>query len=526
LFFFVASIPLFSQEINAEGVGQPDASPPVGDAPQPFSQDDSTLYVIVEYKFDVKGRTRPFMLLYKLIENEEYREGEIITGRTDLEKYINVITQIYINQRVLKDNVEVSYSTGDLNEDGSYPVHIMIKVEDSFNLIALPRPFYKNGAIDITIKARDYNFLGTMNPLRVDLGYGYDEDKRHSFSLGVFMDVPFKALGYYWNITFNNTFQYRVRAPFYYENTTGFSMALPFRSTTFTFGFNEKFYLNQENSDWTPVQTLYGPYQKGLYMSSNPYVAWRIPTGLTLGQFGDLAYTPSVFAIINHEFPRWHLDYFRKGPFLGFSHSLGFGKVDWHGNYREGLSFSLGNSYIYDFHQKIHSVSLDFTGIVHHIFKNYFAASARFMYKYWYSSNNGEGGYVSNYLRGISDNEITAYQMLSINLDLPFRLFAFTPSKWFNSNKFRLFDFELHLAPVMDMAFYHQKYFDGERVMYRHANFAVTGGLELVVYSLFARSLYVRLGFAMDGTEILKTFKIKIPNGRHRELYLIMGHFY
>ena len=515
LFFLLAAIPLFSQEaLSPTGDGSP--------------EDDSTLFVIVDYKFTVKGITRPFALLYRLVENGEFRKGETIKGKTNLEKHISNITQIYINQLVLKDNAEVSYSTDGRNEDGTYPVTIMIKVQDSFNIIALPLPYYKNSVFNITIKARDYNFLGTMKSLRVDLGYGYngDEDQPHSFLFGAYFDMPFQFLGYYWNAIFDNIVQLRVDAPVYYENTTGVSMDLPFGSTTFTFGLNERMYLNRENSGWAKAAG-YGAYQDGLYMASNPYVSWRIPTGLTVSQYGDLTYTPSVSSTFNHEFPNLPLAADRKGPFMNFNHSLGFGNINWLGNYREGLSFSVGNSYQYDFNRNVYDISFNFTGIGHHVFKKFFAASARLMYTYLYSSDvTYTGSYVSYNLRGIADTYLPAYQMATLNLDFPFRVFAFTPSKWFNTDKLRFFDLEMHISPVIDLAMYRQRSPDGGKITYGPAEYAVTGGLELIIFSSFMRSLYVRLGFAIDIKEFLKARPIRIPGGEHREIYFIMGHFY
>ncbi|MDR2923927.1 MAG: hypothetical protein LBU85_11390 [Treponema sp.] len=540
LFCLIAAFPLFSQE-NHSGNGEPPSlegasslegaastenTLPAEAVVLQIPEGEYQLYVIVAYEFNVKGRSRPGALLYKLIDNGEFRKGETITGKTNLVKYISDITQIYTNQRVLKDNVEVNCLIGDQNDDGTYPVTITINVEDTWNIIAMPRPYYKNNVIDITIKARDYNFLGTMYPLRIDLGYSYNEDKRHAFLLGVFFDIPFNALGYYWDFTFDNTFQYRVDAPFYYQNETGISMELPFHSTTFTFGLNERFFLNEENSDWAK-DNGYGPYQDGLYMTSNPYVSWRIPTGLTVSRYGGLIYTPRISSTFYHEFPKWPLDEFRKGPFLSFGHSLGFGKIDWHSNYREGLSFSMGNSYQYDFNQMIYDISFDFTGIGHFIISDFFAISSRLMYKYWYSSSKSKyGEYASSYIRGVTDSLITAYQMFSLNLDFPFRLFIFTPSKWFNS-KITFFDFEMHASPIIDLAVYYQKDFAADgTTRYYPGSYIATGGLELVVFPAFMRNLYVRLGFAVNLKEFLTARPIKIPDGDNREIYLIMGHFY
>jgi len=498
-----------------------------GDA---LSRDDSTLYVITAYEFTVKGRSRPNALLYKLIEHGEFREGETITGKGNFKKYISDITQIFTNQRVLKDNVEVNYSIGSRQEDGTFPVTIMINVEDTWNIIALPRPYYKNEVFDLTIKARDYNFLGTMNPLRIDFGYNYNEDKQHSLLFGVFFNAPFKVLGYYWNLTFDNTARYRIDAPFYYQNTTGLSVELPFHSTTFTVGIDEKVFLNEENSDWAKERG-YGPYQDGMYMSSNPYVSWKIPTGLMVSRFGELTYTPEISSTFYHEFPQWPLDDFRIGPILSFNHSLGFEKIDWHSNYREGLSVSMGNSYKYDFNRMIYDISFDFTGIGHHIVSDYFAVSSRLMYKFWHSSDDSyEGEYASLYMRGIADKSITAYQMFLLNMDFPFRLFVFMPSKWFNKKKLAFFDFEMQVAPVIDLALYYQRKFEKDKIFYYPGQLAATGGLEFVLFPLFMRNLYIRIGFAVNAKDFLKGIikekQFRIPDGDDREIYLIMGHFF
>jgi hypothetical protein len=303
-------------------------------------------------------------------------------------------------------------------------------------------------------------------------------------------------------------------------------MELPFHSTTFTFGFAEKFFLNEENPDWAE-DASYSPYQDGLYMSSNLYVSWKIPTGITFSRFGELIYTPSITATFNHELPEWPLADFRKGPFLNFSHTLGFEKIDWYSNYRKGLSFSVGNSYRYDFNNVLNEITLNITGIGHFIVSKFFAVSTRLMYQYWYFSGElREGDYASLYMRGIADKSITAYQMFLLNLDFPFRLFVFNPSKWLKNRKLRFFDFELQAAPVIDLALYYQKEFKDDKTLFWPGELAVTGGIELIVFPAFMRNLYVRVGFAVNLKEFITARPVRLPDGENREIYVIMGHFY
>jgi hypothetical protein len=521
---FALTVPLFAQESTPEEDGVDTEASPLTQNPS-SPPDEDRLYVIAALEFDIKGRTRPFAL----IRNGEFKEGERIQGDTNLEKYIRDKTQLLTNQRVLKDNVEISYSVGEQAPDGTYPVTLTIKVEDTWNLIALPYPKYStNTGFELYIKARDYNFLGTMNPLRVDLGYKYDENERSSFHIGIYSNTPFKALGYDWNIVFDNFFSYRpeVEEPFYYQNVTGLSMELPFRATTFTFGFEESLNVNEENSDRHKAK--YGDFQNGLYMSSYLYTSWKIPTGIDVAQYGELTYTPQISATFNHELPNWPLDGFRKGPFLGFNHSLGFEKIDWHSNYREGLSVSVYNSYSYDFFRLDNgddplSVYFRLSGIGHFIITEWFGISSRLQYRHWFYHDPDYYEQAGDNLRGIADKSMCADYMLSLNMDFPFRVLLFTPSKWFDKKKLSFFDFELQISPVIDMALYH----DPEaEISFNPKNIAVTGGIEIIVFPAFMRRLYACLSIGFNLREFADARPVKLPDGNNREITFGIGLFY
>jgi hypothetical protein len=486
---------------------------------------DTRLYVITAFEFDIKGRTRPFALIY----NGEFKTGETLEGQANLDAYIRDKTQILVNQRVLKDNAVITHSVGEQAEDGSYPVTLTINVEDSWNIIALPKPEYStNTGFDLTIKARDYNFLGTMNPLRIDLGYRLDENSRSSMQFEVYSDTPFRAFGYTWNLRFDNLFWYRpqVEQPFFYQNVTGLSMELPFYATTFTFGFEEYVNLNEENS-YRYKEFYHKDFQDGLYTTSTLYVSWKIPTGLMVSRYGELTYTPGISATFNHEFPHWPLLEFRKGPFLGFGHSLGFEKIDWHANYRDGFAASISNSYSYDFFRLNNndeplSISLTLHGAGYFIINRFFGISSRLQYRHWFYHDPDYYEQAGDNLRGIADRAISADYMLSLNMDFPLRVWLFTPSKWFNNQKLNFFDVELQIAPVIDMALYHDP---KTEISFSPKNIAATGGMELIVFSDFMRNLYIRLGYTANLRELFKTGKLP-ESGDNREIYLIMGHFY
>jgi len=515
--------PVFSQEVvsdSSEIIENEAAEPEVSDLPQ----EDDRIFVIDNLEFDITGKTRPYALIY----NGEFKIGETFTGQENLEEYIRDKTQVLINQRVLKDNVVITYSVGEQQEDETYPVTLLIKVEDSWNLIALPRPAYSsNTGFEFTIKARDYNFLGTMSPLRVDLGYKYDENKHSSFQFEVYSDTPFRAFGFTWYVKFDNLFWYRYAAeePFYYRNNTGLAMELPFRRTTFTFGFFESFIYNEENDEGK--KEIYNvDFQKGLYMATNLYANWKIPTGLMVHRFGELTYTPGISAIFNHEINKWPLQDFLKGPFLNFNHSLGFERIDWKSNFRDGLSVFIDNDYTYDFFRSNNdlpplSSNLSIRGAGYFIITDFFSITSQLQYRHWFYHDPDYYLYAGDMIRGIADKAIKADYMLSLNMDFPFRVFLFMPSKWLKKEKLRFFDFELQISPIIDIALYH----DPKAEVYFHPrNTAFTGGVEIFVFPFSFRSLYIRLGYALNLREFFATGKR--PTSNNREIYLIMRHFY
>ena len=507
-----------------EGLDQPEPADPLA------AERDDALYVIVAFELDIRGRTRPNALLH----NAELRVGDEFRGRAALEEYVRDRTQVLTNMRVLRDTVEMRHSIGARREDGSYPVTISIGVEDTWNVIVLPIPQYdSNTGFELDMRARDYNFLGTMAPLRIDLGYQRDQDGRNSFELMIDASVPFTAWNRRWNLRFLNVFRYRPEdyAPFFFRNVTGLSVELPIRASRLTVGFEESFLVNQENprrhrlTDGDgevaqPWRTFPENFQRGLYMSSRAFASWRIPTGMRTRNFGELTYTIGPSVTFNHELPRWPLQDFRRGPFLDLSHSLGFGRVNWHGNYRRGLSVSVANAFGYDFspHADPFSASLSFTGAAHFIARDFFGFSTRLQARHWFSFNGRPSYHYSagDALRGIPDNSIQADFMLSVNMDFPFRVLRFAPSRWFNNNRLRFFDFELHASPVLDLAFFNDPR-TGRDV-------AAGGGLEFIVFPGAMRALYLRASVGFDALEVLRVRGIPGPHGR--ELFIGMGHFF
>jgi hypothetical protein len=506
-------------------------------------RDEGAVFVINGFHFNIKGRTRPDAL----IRVGEFREGEEISGWKNLGKFIQNKTQLLINQRVLAGAV-IDFSVGGRREDGRYPVDLHFTVEDTWNIIAVPYPKYDtNTGFELVVKARDYNFLGTMSPLRLDAGYKYDEKGRNSLIFELDSDIPFRAFGYNWNFNFDHAFNYRPDAgePYYYKNVTGLSMEVPYKTTTFTFGFNESFILNEENAD--RYKAAYGEFQSGLYMSSTLFTSWKIPTGVTVGDYGELTYTPRLSGTFNAELSGEPLAAFRRGPFAALEHTLGFNRVNWIGNYRKGFDVSANNSYQYNFHhidRDMNALDIDFSvlGIGHFIIADDFGVSANLRYRHWFYHDPDYYDLAGDALRGILDKAVHAEYMLSLNLDFPFRVLQFLPSRWFNTSKLRFFDFDMHFSPVIDMALYKAPTTgnplpETSRITFDSHNILLSGGIELIVFPAFMRSLYIRASLAWNFMEHINNpgdYYLNpvlpiipyLPAGDNREIFVGIGHYY
>jgi len=507
VFLYILPIPVFSQE-------------PKELQTQAGIEADS-IFIINSFLINVDGRTRASIIadLCKFIT------GEKIRGVPGLEKYIHDKTQILENTRNF-DSISIEYSVGS-QTNGEYPVDLEINVKDSNNTIVFPQPEYSSkSGYDIRLILRNQNFLGTLQPLKLDLGYIYDQFKRRYFLFILETNTVFSIFDLKWKLKFRNEFQYRpdLDKVFYYGNTTGISVNLPIQSSNLIIGLNESFYVNLENED--KYKPFYGDTQEGFFISNNPYIEWEIPTGIEIGNSGMLYYIPYISFIYNYEFSKWLLDDIRKYPEVYFGHLIGFSGINWIKNFRKGTKILVSNGYEYSFRNKNYDlrpldINIAFTAINHFIVKNdLFGISSRLQFRHWfYSYIYEEAGDV---LRGIADDELFANSVISLNLDFPVKVLLFRPSEWFNNNKLKLMNFDLHLAPFIDIALYNHPENNSIKDI---KNILVTGGMEMFIFPQIFRSFYLRASFGYNFSEVFLKNYIPASTDKY-EIYIGTGLFY
>jgi hypothetical protein len=502
--------------------------------PPPLSQEGEgerpgeaqIIYYIRTIDFDIQGRTEASALMRK----GEFVIGERIPGKAALEGYIAYKTQVIYNQRVI-EAVTIEYTLAETDDEGLVPVDLRVITKDTRNFIILPEPQYdSNSGFELTLKGRDYNFLGSITPLRVDVGYTFNEKEEHGASFLIDSDFPFLAMGLNWNLDFDNELKYLQGAPLYFKNTTGLSLDLPVKWTTLTFALEQITVLNEENDANDEIDD--GAYfNEQWYTTSGLSAQWKIPLGLSVGGLGELTYTPKIKGSVNYR-PAGDIGDYRRGAALTLSQTLEFGEINWIGNFRKGVKVSLDNSNTYGTNRNSWNHSINFSSIGHFPVTDYFEISGRLMYRHWFFSQKSiykvysqgkfhvytDGGDV---LRGIRNNALPAENMLSLNLDFPFRVIRFVPSEWLHNTKLHLFDFELQVSPFIDIALVRDPVHDR---VFSPGEALVAGGLELIVFPLAWRSLYLRISAGTDLVELFKTKKL-FP-GNNRELFIGLGYHF
>jgi len=289
-----------------------------------FPQEETSVFIINSFAFNIDGITRPSAL----INAGEFKEGEEIAGLSGLENYIREKTQLLYNQRVL-ESAAIEYSTGVMRHDGKYPVDFVINVKDTKNFVILPDPKYSsNSGFSIEIGIQHYNFFGTMSPFKIDAGYRHDEQGRNNYLFSLDSNVPFRAFDFNWNLSFVNDFEYRphLENPLYYKNTTSLYANLPLGRSAATIGFCESVIINEEN----------------------------------------LSFDGNIHNGINS---------------IHFGPTIGVGRIDWIGNFQNGLYANIIQSYSYNFFNKEFDKSPwgiyhEISGITH-VFSGFFLGSRR-----------------------------------------------------------------------------------------------------------------------------------------------------
>lgn len=453
-------------------------------------------YQIVDVHYSLDGRTKEYALNKKL----DIHKDTVFKTEEEFNLYIDFLTQKVSDQRILEDT-NVSYELGAANEQGIIPVTVFISADETWNILPLPYPKYNsNSGFSLKLKVKDYNFLGTMEPLNFDLEfYQEDEGTTNVLGLGIDFSIPFQlgVLDAQWNNDISADYKFGDAKPSF-SFSTGLDLAYAFKYVALQLEAEQSF-------DIDPSYKNYGDV-----FYATEYLKFSAPVTIlrTTGSLGNITFTP--FTTLTYY---WdgngvkHPDLL--GPTVGVGYSFSTGKVNWFGNFRKGFTSSLSHSYDYNFDttQWSTELALNFQGFYFFnaigittrakLFTHYDIAQHKFT-----DTTN-----VAEWMRGVYDDESYNEGRAAmptgfvINLDFPIRIVQTDWRGWGKAlfkrdmpSWFSFFDFELQVAPFLDIALSEA---DDYCLFHLYDGF-YSAGLEVIVYPTKMRSIEVRASAGMD----------------------------
>ena len=435
----------------------------------------------------------------------------------ELSLYLENYKQNLISSRFF-DKVDINYKIEEAPQSNANEIKnilVIIELTDSKHILAVPYPKFtgdKNKNIIITkLKAKDTNFLGTMNPLAMDINIEAKMDEntdKWQFSPGLNLsyDYPFNLALF--DVTWVN--DYKLSYTFGQESPewtakSGFKFELPFEKFSLEFDAFQYFFKDYDYK-------IYGDdlFFKEEFQVSSPIKLFQ------LSNYTNITYRP----YFNFNW-YWDSDQIDKrnddlsSPQYTLGHSISNSKINWTNNYRKGYSISLSNSFMYNIQRQDLSPVISFEGKYFTYFtfaqRNYFdilgICSNLFAFTYFDLPNNTYkyGSQIGSRLRGIADESYfgndkpsyTSSTALVLNLDFPLDIIrtAFSPD---------IINMNIQFSPFFDFALYRDRnkesqiaasYSSGFEVLVypkKWASFIIRGSLGFDLKSVFASDSLIK----------------------------------
>lgn len=500
-------------------------------------------YRIADVSYIIDGITKEYA-----IENEiEISKTRIFNSYAELNSYIKDLESRLHNERNFDAAIVTITYGNDLDIDSITPVKLRIFTTDSKHFLLVPYPKYdSNTGFILKLKMKDTNFLGTLSTLNSDVNFEIDTEDETEFKFGFNLDYdyPFNIgkVKSSWNNSLDIDYTIGENKP-EFDYTTGLSFKYP---------LTDSLALNLELTHSFIEDFDYEEYDDDFYMNEAATVSLPIDIA-KIDNWGNVTWSPYI-AFSNS----WDKNGISErnsdliGQRLTFGHSVSTERLNWIGNFRNGVSLSFGQSISYNFYKEEYGPQVWAEAEFMKAWK-YAGYCSRF---YVFTGINNDTN-VSKRLRGIKDEQnykhlkdeygdsvssVDVPTGIVINMDLPIHIITtdwtgwtaaiFGDDSWVTSHTrwMRYFDFELQLSPFGDMALTKNKE-TGKLFSIKDGFYA--GGLEMIVYPAKWRSLEVRTSFGIDaGRKVLKKAVSALIDNSWRaqckayELYIGIGLHY
>ena len=499
----------------------------------PFSYSEQ--FKIAKGIYNTKGKFKFTTTNATTLEMKYPLDKKTVFTEESLDSYIKNYTQQLKNSRFFQE-IDVHYElTGQTDEDVNL-VNIIVSVVDSNHFLAVPYASFKDDStitqVTPKIKAKDTNFLGSMNPLTADINVEIAKKADQDFwtfspGFNIEYDFPFKAgiFDLTWVNAYNVQFKFGDSSP-EWKLKTGLKAELPF----------DRVSLILEGYQYSIRENDYSIYNDEIFFQNE--VAFSAPIKLyKFSNFSTLTYTPAVNFKVNYDFDSINnTNYDLKGPFIAVSHKISNSKIDWNNNFRNGYMFSITNTWPYDFYLREWYPSVSIEGMFFRSFKvedrNYLdtVGIAVDLYAFTYfdfpsnrydKATSGYGEKIGARIRGVPDGsyfgnaapDYTTSTAVVMNIDFPINIITTTFKR-------DIINFNMQFAPFMDIAIYR------DRALPMQTESVICMGMEVLVYPYKWSSFTIRGSIGFDMKRAISEDKLLKGLWHNKEFSIGLGLHY
>lgn len=481
---------------------------------------------IDDVNYVIKGRTQPHALA-KLLN---IQTGTILDTFQDLRLYTIEKERILKDNRVFAESSRIEIELPPASES-SIPfadplsVRLHVYIEDTWTAIAVPLVKYSEAdGLSFVLRYKDFNFLGTLNPITVSADYYVTTE---TLDAGTQFEIYPMAFANTWDTALSASLRYSPTTGIHiYDVSTSIGSAILVRRDghTSNFTFSPSFSYQYHASDkehlvmiaqdvkytfgrrlnWnTGLNTAYSfnsisaaphQWQNNVYVDASfPLLRMSEQAAVHLSLRSTLFYNINIAAF---------------SPFdagLGSTISLGYSAVDWLGNFRRGSTFNLSETLAWYLLQpspsRPYDLLIDASASFFTSFKNLVGLEGRILGR-WNASwtLQGDTSYRTQiewgtYLRGIKS---TLYGDLAVIANLQFPI-NFAQGRFFNWTKL---ESEIFFIPFLDAGYVRPS---PDQKLWDSSHLYLTGGADIVVFPVYARSFTYRLSVGYNVLDLIKT---------------------
>lgn len=474
-----------------------------------------TRYEITEVTYTIEGRTREFALRKAL----DLKPGLRFDSLSELVEFLDDQRQLLRNERPIAESSIAFTLVGMVPRSDEEPgdvlaVRVDVATVDSWNIIAVPFLRYtSDDGLSLSIRARDYNFLGTLERVAGDIDWdsewpdgGLFEADRIDVSLrGA---VPFEWRGYDWRWDTSLSVAFVDGASNQYAWRNRFGISFPW---LFGLEWTSSILQDLEVRDIDDADPIW--FSTGVRLAVDVPTPWQVP-GL-----GSVSYVPA--AEFRQPYAPDGLSDGRRGTTATFDHRLTAGRINWTDNFRFGTRAQLINTnavnlyraLVDDFDLPTSQSVIEGQVVSFGAFLQDgpvpIGVSARAGSFVQLSSFSGGPANISSRIRGIrrggDDGVVGEFGGFS-NLDVYGRMFRWEPYV------------EGHLGLFLDIAAA-----DTFEAGIDPDDFVFGAGVEVVLFPLFSRAAYLRASLGFD---LRAAIEDREGGSRRRELFIGIDHHY